>query len=621
MPPAFEIAKPEQPTLQSFCPQAVLDSVQGLACLVSPQLTIAAFSRSWNETMARGGRNELNATQLLNQSFLKLLADDEQQIAWRKLFEALSRGNLDAHAQVVDFGTAEGSRPFHLEISVHPLWGDGEFLGYLVQGTDATAAHVNRLAVLDRERKLKETKQETAQQREQFKIVINRLNDRQKEQSAMAIQLARGFAANPKEFPTEFCRIMQRQAGSMFCTLFTFNDETEKLALTAHNNAPDFYELTRKSGYIELSLGEGPCGITGAAKSPRGFYKLRTLEEYAPWVHLAEENGFNSIWAFPLLENGNLLAVVQCYFAAPEQKLSGEEQGALAWLCELSAPLIRAAEAFRNATHPVIQIVEETPQPPTELDLIADAEPEEETQPSDHDVPAPEIAASDAPPEHEESEGAYRFIAGGLAEEFSNLLTGVLGHSSLAVAEMGESHVAMSDLRAIERAARNAAKLTKRLSALSGEARKSQTPIELGEFLRRYSDHYQYQTVDSGPVSLALPVDPCHVYADAASLEVVLDGMLEHAFACMQAGTTFEWKLHLVDQSAQLELRYYGSAVLPRGWNDEEPTAPSRHRHYELFVSRESARALGGNLDVETIDGETTICLALPRANILDESC
>jgi hypothetical protein len=635
VPPALELAKPEQPTLHSFCPQAILDSFQGLACLITPQLTVASFSRNWNDTMARGGRNDLNATRLLNVSFLKLLADEEQQIAWRKLFEAMARGNLEAHAQVVDFTNSEGSRPFHLELSVHPLWNDGELLGYLVQGTDATAAHVSRLALLDRERKLKETKLEAAQQRDQFKTVMNRLGERQREQSTLANDLARTFAANPKDFPTDLCHLMQNQSDAMFCTLFLYDDNEQKLRLTAHSNAPDFYELTRQSGSIEIALGEGPCGMTAAQKTPRAFHHLLQLEDYAPWAHLAEANGFDCIWAFPLLENGQPVAVLQCYFADPGHRMSSDEQTTMATLCDLAAPLVRASEAFREATHPVIEIIEEAPPAPKPVsDEIVEPEIEDhdlpelelaDDEPNFDDAAEPEPIVQAAPattpepalPEHEENEGAYRFIAGGLAEEFSNLLTGVLGHSSLAASEMGDQHVAIGDIRAIERAARNAAKLTKRLLALSGEARKCHNPIDLGDFLQRYSEHFPYENIDTGPVSVSLPIDPCLVHADAASLEVVLDGMLEHAFACMQAGTTFEWKLECAGRSAQLSLHYFGSAFLPRGWSDEQAPTPSRHRVYELFVSRESARALGGDIEIDANEGEISICLLLPLAGVL----
>jgi two-component system cell cycle sensor histidine kinase/response regulator CckA len=62
-------------------------------------------------------------------------------------------------------------------------------------------------------------------------------------------------------------------------------------------------------------------------------------------------------------------------------------------------------------------------------------------------------------------------LAGGIAHEFNNLLTGIIGNLSLALAEVEPGSQAHQDLRSVERSARRAAALTRQLLALSRKPR------------------------------------------------------------------------------------------------------------------------------------------------------
>ncbi len=75
-----------------------------------------------------------------------------------------------------------------------------------------------------------------------------------------------------------------------------------------------------------------------------------------------------------------------------------------------------------------------------------------------------------------------RALAADLADEYGNLLTGVLGHVSLAVAELEDRPAALDDVRAIERAARGAARLTRRLAAVGSSLHRG-SPVNLAPLL------------------------------------------------------------------------------------------------------------------------------------------
>jgi len=113
-----------------------------------------------------------------------------------------------------------------------------------------------------------------------------------------------------------------------------------------------------------------------------------------------------------------------CCFCSSQIRISSlplEQHSSLETICQTAAPLLRVSAMWNARAQNTVQSV------------TAVVKPE-----------------------------GFRTLAGSLSEEFGNLLTGVLGHSSLAEAEIGDGHAALNDIHAIERAARDAARLTRR---------------------------------------------------------------------------------------------------------------------------------------------------------------
>ena len=75
-------------------------------------------------------------------------------------------------------------------------------------------------------------------------------------------------------------------------------------------------------------------------------------------------------------------------------------------------------------------------------------------------------------------------LAGGIAHDFNNLLMAILGHADLALDELSPMSPARGNLKAIEKAAKRAAELSKQMLAYSGKGRFVVEPIDAGELVK-----------------------------------------------------------------------------------------------------------------------------------------
>lgn len=366
------------------------------------------------------------------------------------------------------------------------------------------------------------------------------------------------FHHSPENFPEEFCRLAAQNGEAPVAVLVKRDSQSKEFPFTAVYGAPENQHVTLNDRLIESALAKG-C--------PVKFDHLLDREDGAEWIPLAETLNCLSAWAWPLTDDTGDYGVLLLCYADEDVNLSVECMERLHLLLQISLPLLRALDVW-TMTHEAIPATGSTT-----------------------------------------SEDGFRVLAADLAEEFSNLLTGVLGHSSLVAAEMGETSAAVEDIRAIERAARGAARLTRKLSALCGSNHKSPPPVDLCAFLKTYArDHAQYFA--GGACAFSLPDSPCGVRVENPSLEIMLDGMAEHALRA--GGDDLRWTLRAFDSTAELALSYPGPPVLPPHW--ENGRNPARHKSPlpEIVFAREAARAHGGSLDLHGDDRMTEIVLRLP---------
>ena len=91
-------------------------------------------------------------------------------------------------------------------------------------------------------------------------------------------------------------------------------------------------------------------------------------------------------------------------------------------------------------------------------------------------------------------------FAGGIAHEFNNVLTAVLGHARLAREELGDEHPARVDIDSIIQAGDRASRLANRLLVFTRRAKHSAAHCDLTEVLQnmhsllRGGPHQEHRT-------------------------------------------------------------------------------------------------------------------------------
>ncbi|MBK6911302.1 MAG: hypothetical protein IPH10_10300 [bacterium] len=200
-----------------------------------------------------------------------------------------------------------------------------------------------------------------------------------------------------------------------------------------------------------------------------------------------------------------------------------------------------------------------------------------------------------------------RVLSRELADEFSNLLTGVLGHASLAAAELDGN--TSRDILAIEKTAREAAQLVRKLSALSGAGRHAQES-ELTALLKQYVKKMPPGTF-SERAQLVVCDESCRVAGEANSLRMVLDAVTTHTAERVNGGGQVCYTLSRNEEQVCLAVSYEGSAGYPCGWDEGLPPALGQPG-WELIFAREVVRGMGGDLDLSEDGGRAMLLATLP---------
>lgn len=205
------------------------------------------------------------------------------------------------------------------------------------------------------------------------------------------------------------------------------------------------------------------------------------------------------------------------------------------------------------------------------------------------------------------SPSQMRVLSRELADEFSNLLTGVLGHASLAAAE--HDGTPSHEIVAIEKSAREAAQLVRKLSALGGQGRHAHEN-DLAATIKQYVKKIQPDVYPERP-QVVLCEEACKVLAESNSLRTVLEMISSHASANLQGRGGVCYTLSTQDGQASLSLSYDGSPAHPAGWDEGLPPMLGMNG-WDLVFAREVVRGMGGELELSEDSGRSVLLVTLP---------
>jgi signal transduction histidine kinase/ActR/RegA family two-component response regulator len=120
-------------------------------------------------------------------------------------------------------------------------------------------------------------------------------------------------------------------------------------------------------------------------------------------------------------------------------------------------------------------------------------------------------------------------LAGGLAHDFQNLLTGVLAGAGLARMTLEPRHPARKPLRDVVRGARTASRLVQQLLGLSGRRDARREPLSLSREVRALEDLLTSWLPKGVALELALPPDLPAVEADRTEIQQVVTNLAVNA--------------------------------------------------------------------------------------------
>ncbi|MFQ5815255.1 MAG: ATP-binding protein, partial [Candidatus Hydrothermarchaeaceae archaeon] len=108
---------------------------------------------------------------------------------------------------------------------------------------------------------------------------------------------------------------------SRFVALFALDQNTGKLVMTKSYKAPAVYPKLISEGF-SISVGEGPAGITFQSQEPLLAEDLLNNPIFSKWQHIARQEKYNAIYAFPIRVMDKVKFVLNFYFEDPHPRIS-----------------------------------------------------------------------------------------------------------------------------------------------------------------------------------------------------------------------------------------------------------------------------------------------------------
>jgi PAS domain S-box-containing protein len=152
-------------------------------------------------------------------------------------------------------------------------------------------------------------------------------------------------------------------------------------------------------------------------------------------------------------------------------------------------------------------------------------------------------------------------LAGGVAHDFNNMLTAILGYSALLQEQIGPDKPIGRDLGEIQAAAERAAGLTRQLLAFSRKQVLAMTTVDLSDVVRRVEPMLRRLLGERITIVTDLTGDLCAVEADVSQLEHLLINLAVNARDAMPQGGELRFATGTVTLDAAFADQHPGSSA------------------------------------------------------------
>jgi signal transduction histidine kinase len=137
---------------------------------------------------------------------------------------------------------------------------------------------------------------------------------------------------------------------------------------------------------------------------------------------------------------------------------------------------------------------------------------------------------------HAQTQDSLTVLAGGVAHEFNNLLTSIMGYTSLSLGETTSDEPAHDYLRQVLASSQRAAELCQQILAYAGQARFHLQPLDLNALLRQMLPAIRTVIEPSAVLVVDLAPDLPIVEADPSQMRQVLLSLLHNALEALPEG-------------------------------------------------------------------------------------
>ncbi|MBU1707051.1 GAF domain-containing protein [bacterium] len=360
--------------------------------------------------------------------------------------------------------------------------------------------------------------------------------------------------------------ILQRfseESSAMFATFNLFDESQQKFLLASHWNAPEFFKNVVGTDIGSMQIGEPPSGLSALERRPLYFENVPENENYIPWNQLAQDNGFGSIWSFPLIAGEEVLAVVNLYFSDITHPMSQELLNHFEALAERAAMVVHCAHAESH----VCSQKEETSRQPLEgfplngisigfrgpegdVDFECSLKPTSEENAENRKwtlnverTPTVEQETEDTKPELRSESDSFDILekmASTIGKDFNNLLTGIMGRASLLAEELDSNHPSQTDIVSLIEATQKASALIRNLLNFGDKQEPLFQPLNFSDIFQSLEVSLPERKPEAVELNFHHDVAESQVPGDASQILRLLDLLANNAFAALPEGGRIE---------------------------------------------------------------------------------
>ena len=209
-------------------------------------------------------------------------------------------------------------------------------------------------------------------------------------------------------------------------------------------------------------------------------------------------------------------------------------------------------------------------------------------------------------------------LAGGIAHEFNNLLTTIIGSSELLSYRLGQDNELRAEVNGIRTATDRAATLVRRLLTFARKQAANPQVVDLREVVQGADRIMASALGEDVELSIDVAAEPCTARVDVGQIEQVLLNLVINARDAMEEGGEVKVRVDRQGDQVRMEVADTGTGMTPEVLDRMfEPFFTTKQREYGsglgLAIVYGIVRQSGGTVAADSVLGQgATFTIQLP---------